>query len=384
MRSSRVLTWNSGWSAAVAVGAVLGTSLLAACSAAPPTGAAPPPVAPQQSYEQTLAGFKQIEEAARKEGKVVIYGTRSEPGTTEDIQFFNRFYPEIEVDFLQTSTPAKLERSRAETATGRRLADVVTIGPGAAEVEICEEGHTIHYTAPTFLDPSVKWDPDPRRQGMDTCFLYATVSPYMFMINTRLVPPDQEPRSWRDLADPKWQGKIALHDPARTGGGNHVFSALRQNVGTDVVRGILANSTIFPQSRDAQARVASGDFAIVVPTSVSGFADFEGAPVKLIVPEEGYVALTVGSGGDVYKDAPHPNAARVWVNFWYTREGQTQSGRTEIPGRSDVAASDNPYLSPHLKRMPGTPFTTEWSKTVSQQDIELARQILRELGKAPG
>ena len=348
-------------------------------TATPPPSPTPLP-AEIAAYQASLTEFEQVEAAARQEGKLVIYTSpsRSEPITTLRLEAFNKRYPEIEVDVVGVSNSGHLERIRAETALSRREGDIGESGATVIFVH-WDEGHTINYIPPALIDPDAEWAVFPKVAGMDSGVLFSRLLVYGIFVNTDLVSEGDEPKSYADLLDPKWEGEVAFRDPSRRGGGNHIFSALRQYYSADFMRSILANSTIIAASSEVARTVARGDHSVSAPINVGNLVALQDAPVKLIIPAEG--ALSILSGGlMIYKDAPHPNAAKVWTNFWLTKEGQDVFGLETTPFLigADIA---HPLLDPTIPRIPLTPFPQQWASTTAIADLALANDILKELGK---
>ena len=304
--------------------------------------------------------------------------SRNEPITTTRIEAFNEAYPEITVDVIGVSNAGHLERARAEAAIGRREADV---GESGATVifQHWEDGLTINYTPPTLLDPNVSWAIFPKVDGPESGVMFSRLLAYFLFVNTRLVPPEERPKSYLELTDAKWKDKCAVRDPSRRGGGNHLFSALRDYHGTDIMRALFENCTVIASGTELARSVARGDHLVSSPVNVGNLVTFQDAPVDLILPEEG--GLSILSGGmALYKDPPHPNAAKVWANFWLTKPGQDIFG-TETTPFMEEANVGHPLLDPSVPRLPGTPYGNEWAVNQAVNEIDIATTMLEELGK---
>jgi len=141
------------------------------------------------------------------------------------------------------------------------------------------------------------------------------------LINTKLVSPGDEPKGWSSLLDPKWKGKILGDDPRALGGGFSTFAVLHDKLGADYVNKLAEQGpTLIREPRMGERRAAQGEFAIYYPFLFNGYGSLKGLPVKAIVPEEGVTFVVFVAS--MIKNAPHPNAALLFINFLLSEEMQ--------------------------------------------------------------
>ena len=149
--------------------------------------------------------------------------------------------------------------------------------------------------------------------------------------NTQLVKP-QEVRSYNDLLDPKWKGRIGLRDPRVPGGGLAMWAFLLDMKGEEYIRK-LAQQEMFVSrnARQIADALAKGNLALTIGVGYRDFDAFLDAnlPVKHLptLKEGSYVSGGNGIVG-ILKNAPHPNAAKVFFNWLLSREGQELHGKT--------------------------------------------------------
>jgi iron(III) transport system substrate-binding protein len=144
---------------------------------------------------------------------------------------------------------------------------------------------------------------------------------YGILVNTRLVTPADEPKSWADLADPKWTGKILADDPRALGGGFNAFVAQHDKLGVDFLKKLADQKLSFSRDlRESERRVARGEFPVYAPFLFNDYSTLRGLPIKAIAPTEGvaYVQFVAS----MVKNAPHPNAALLFIDFLLSDESQ--------------------------------------------------------------
>ncbi len=144
---------------------------------------------------------------------------------------------------------------------------------------------------------------------------------YGILVNTNLVKPADEPKSWKDLLADKWKGKILSDDPRAIGGAQVVFFATHDAFGLDFNQKLAAQNLVLSRDlRNDERRVARGEFPIYIPEQFAFSLDLKGLPVKLILPQEG--SPYIGIVSVILRNAPHPNAARVFINHLLEVETQ--------------------------------------------------------------
>src|SRR3546814_7872667 len=132
--------------------------------------------------------------------------------------------------------------------------------------------------------------------------------------NTELVPEGEGPKSWADLLDPKWKGKVAFTDPANSGSAYATVTMLSElfgggDAGWKTVADLLRNTRIPIKSSPVLQGVGNGEYALGISLEHAGCLwDKKGAPGKVIYRSDGTMTLMEGVG--VIKGGPNPDTAK--------------------------------------------------------------------------
>jgi ABC-type Fe3+ transport system substrate-binding protein len=308
------------------------------------------------------AEWQRLQEAARREGKVAVAGQGFAGFRQGLIDGFQKAH-EISVEYLGLPTGEVLTRIEREAQAGRVSVDV-NIG-GVATCWVAAERGLIDPATNLVVDPALKdpsgWRggalrfvrPTPKLSADFECGLQTAeyVMTDLF-VNPAIVPPDSI-RSWRDLLKPEFKGKIASHDPRRSGASQTTAGYLYYLFGEQYLRDLYAGQevTLTADYRQLAEWVARGTYPIglsLVQAAVEPLRA-EGLAVERLFPDDGPGALTAGSGSVMkIKNGPNPNAAVVFLNWFASKEGQEVFEREiqQMSLRTDVAHQVPSYVIP--------------------------------------
>ncbi len=261
------------------------------------------------------ADWAKVVAAAKTEGGLVLYTALvGVPSNKAIANAFEKKYG-IPVQILEARASELRERMRTEQTAGRFLGDVM-FNSENQHVVINAEDKTLAPHAPV---PNAAQLRDPfKDDGVKSSVM--TIN-YGLLVNNRLVPPGEEPKSWRDLTDPKWKGKILSDDVRAVGGGYVMFYATNEKFGRAYHEAMASQDIKFTrEQREAARRVARGEFAIYIPFITGDAQGLKGLPVRPVMPQEGasYVPYAIA----MLKNPPHPNAARLYIDFMLSDEVQ--------------------------------------------------------------
>jgi len=241
---------------------------------------------------------------------------------------------------------------------------------------------------PALLEPGVEWIVDPLvdvKAGHGHT-LHFSAGGYFLLANNKLVPPEMGPRSYKDLEDPKFKGLILLSEPIGPSPGSRWAAYAWKAYGDEHLRKVIANvKSLTRTETEAPKQIARGEYGIYVHATQGLAADVwklpKPHPFRLIVPDDGVMLLT--GGINLLQGAPHPNAARVLMNYLLTRPAQ-QIAADEAGGpfiRKDVKPAV-PELAHFTtaKPFPNNPDTFEFGSKLFFPWSVKAEPFLKQYG----
>jgi len=279
-----------------------------------------------------LGEWNRLIEAARKEGRLVIYASTIGDARMAITKAFTEKYG-IPIEFVQGRGAELVQRLNTERSAGIYQVDAGFQGLTTFFNQMQAMNMTVPLE-PMFMLPEVK---DPTKwRGRQIPFVdkkktvvafVATAAPYV-VINTELVK-EQEITSNEDLLAPKWKGKIVINDPTLAGNGAEWFSfimlaAYERPKGEAYMKRLVAQEpAVIRDQRLLIEWVAKAKYPISLASDQGETTKMihAGAPVKFLNVKEG-LPLTSGPVNlMVFDRAPHPNAAKLFVNWCLSREG---------------------------------------------------------------
>ena len=256
--------------------------------------------------------------AAKKEGKVAFY-------TAMDLAFAQRLGKAFEAKY--PGIAARVERSGAERIFTRIGQEYKSNIHAVDVVNTADQAHCIVWKRSGWLQPYMPEDVakhfdkvyyDPDGLHVTTRIL---VSPLGY--NTSLVKKEDAPKSFKDLLDPKWAGKMVKAHPAYSGTIMNATFQIARDLGWEYFEKLAKQRIMQVQSAtDTPKKISLGERAVMVDGAgylVIRYKE-DGQPVEIVYPEEG-TPLTTGPSA-IFKAAPNPNAARLFQNWMHSREAQ--------------------------------------------------------------
>jgi iron(III) transport system substrate-binding protein len=325
------------WLRIAALAVVVLVGMACAPAAAPsPSASAAPPAGPSAGPDRAAAEWEEILAAARREGRVNVIGPGSSGLPDVLPNEFMKAYPDIRVDYNGMLGPHIPPKILNERAAGQYLTDLVIHGTSTI-LKGLMAGNALDPIRPYLVGPDVRdpnqwlggrYDFADNEQQYD--FVFGAYVKIAFGYNPSLVNPD-EIKSWKDLLDPKWKGKMAMQSPLAAGPGQSTASYWYTNpdLGPSYVERMIKEQGLVFSRDDRQIAdwVARGQYPIgfgIGDNSLLGFWE-RGLNIRPMpgswLREQPYVTAGVSSLA-VLNQPPHPNALKVYLNWLLGPEGQ--------------------------------------------------------------
>jgi iron(III) transport system substrate-binding protein len=251
--------------------------------------------------------------AAKEEGQLIFNTERiEEVGGKEGLALFEKRFPGITVEFSGIAGSELPSRISAEAKAGKVSIDIFRADPDRAIV-LHDAGLLLELDPAELTDQEVK-------TFLDNTFIKLSDHISNFAYNTDLVKPEEAPKTYEDLLDPKWKGKLALD--ARGGQIAHLLSnkIWDETKFWDFVKALKAQEPLWTtRNTEAMAKITSGEGYIGTGSyaAVEELKD-KGAPIEFLFLSP---SLAQVRGASIVKGAPHPNAAKLFLGWLLSPEG---------------------------------------------------------------
>lgn len=358
-----------------------------------------------QVNEKTTSGrweleWKKTMLEAKKEGRVVIASGRGPEIRTPVGEAFQKKYG-IVVEWLAGGDSELSAKLFTERRAGIYATDLFITG-GNTTISRFKPGGVLSPLPPAFILPEVKdlsawWDGklpflDKNNNLIFSMSLYPQ---HPLQYNTKMVKRD-ELSSYQGLLNPKWKGKIVIQDPLITGGMLKWFSVMTEEafgpiLGFDYVKKLVEQEPVIMRDRRLVAQwILQGKYPISMNMQLDTvFAEFErqGIPVSVesTTPGEGGYLTTGGNNIVLIDRAPHPNSARLFINWLLSKEGQILWSRAGVKHSTRIDIPPPEEIEPLIiKREMGLKYVnadTEELLLKTDKYIERAREIFAPLLK---
>ena len=251
---------------------------------------------------------------AKQEKEVVWYTTTSAADNQAIVAGFNRKYPSLKVQTLRTTGEKLRQRVLTETSSGQYFADALS--SNSMEMELLKSRNLLQpYDAPEAANyPAATKD---RERYFTAIYARNFVMGY----NTAMIPEKDRPKDWPDLLDPKWNGKIGIDEEEFEWYGTLIDYWGRERAGK-FIRALAAQQPQLRRGHSLLAQLlAAGEFpiSIVFPFEIEQLKR-RGAPVDWSATSDPIVTSINVIG--LAAKAPHPNGAKLLINYILSEEGQ--------------------------------------------------------------
>ncbi|MGK7861248.1 ABC transporter substrate-binding protein [Falsiroseomonas sp. E2-1-a4] len=314
---------------------------------------------------------RQLYEAARREGEITWYSGQYNAETSEAVgRAFSERYPGVRCNVVRSTSQVAFQRLSQDARANVAQCDVFSSTNSGHFVQLKRERRLMQFRPENAagLLPAIR-NADP-----DNFFHTSFLGLFLMTHNTRLVSEADAPKSWQDVLDPKWKDKLAVGHPGFSGAIGVWAVQMRKMYGWDYYTRLERNNPqIGRSSQDPVTTLNAGERSVglCVPVGTTQLAISRGNPLRLIYPTEGVLAAISPSA--IIANAPHPNAAKLFMEF-QAGKGLSETVRKTFnePLRADVPPpeggrplADVTLLAPSLEEQEkGVPEVREaWRDT---------------------
>jgi iron(III) transport system substrate-binding protein len=295
-----------------------------------------------------LALLASTRPAWAQEDALVIRATTDETEAADLLAGFRALYPSIAVFYAKVNSSQLYDEFVADAASGRGTADIIWNAAMDLQIKLVNDGYAARYMSPEAegLPPWAVW----RNEAYGI-----TAEPVAIAYNRKLLPPGLAPRTHADVArlltgyPELWKGKVAAYDPERSGVG---FLFLTQDLDItsrtwEIVRALgQVGVKLYTTTDTMLDRVVAGEALLAY--NVFGAYALERArrdsSLGVVLPAD-YTLLT-SRIAFIPKQARHPEAARLFMDFMLSQEGQSRlAARSVTPARPEARTPDDPIAN---------------------------------------
>lgn len=354
----------------------------------PATAKAAAPAAAQPAAPTSQADWQQVVAEAKKEGKVVV-NTFPGDGYARALRAFSQAYPEVKLEQTSLHSQDFSPRITQERQAGVFTWDIALI-PTSTALQVLRPAGVWDPVRPAIMLPEVK-DDKVWRDGFEAgfldkdkqlCYAFVLNRSSTVCINTTQVD-EGELKSIKDLFAPKWKGKLLLADVRTMGDTFWPMTIARLQVGDDLIKQLFVDqeATLSRDVRQITEFMVRGKHPIAIGVSLPVLQDFQrqglGQELKYVtLPEVDYQSSGQGVVWLVNR-APHPNAAKLFINWLLTKDGQAVWAKElEVNSRYAGIEPGNPntVMPPGLK-LPQIDVEETLPEIIKTQDI--AKQVIK-------
>ena len=261
-------------------------------------------------------------------GEVVLYSSNSVDAINAVTEEFNKKYPDIHISPVRGSTGAMMQRIKAEA--GAPKADIFWSG-GFSVLRLYQPYFEPYRSPETagvqegYKEPGGLWS------GTNAHVM-------VIMVNKRALKGDAPPKTWSDLANPRWKDRLVVSDPEKTSSSLATLWGIEQTLGKEPLKGIAKNATIVNTASQVYDGVAKGEFAVgmTMEYAAQEYVANGDKDIEIVYPSEG--TFIAPEGMALVKGGPNPGDAKKFYDFLASKQAQEMLVRKfyRRPIRDDV------------------------------------------------
>jgi iron(III) transport system substrate-binding protein len=266
-----------------------------------------------------MEGFKTCAnvEKAEAEGAFTLYSTDPEKGQVALLKAFTDQFPKIKTSYVRLQAGALYAKILAERQAKSYLADVMVISDMGMVQDFTRRGGYRQYVSPEMAAYKPEYKSKPEGSWTWACIIVSGIA-----YNPNVVKPEEAPKKWEDLLDPKWKDALNVK-VSNSGLQMSAWYVLKPILGDAYFQKLGENKPrAFDSYVQQYGRVIDGQDKAIMAAQYSGFVEYKakGAPIEFVAPETGLPSAQQSAG--IVSDAPHPNAAELFMDWFLSPVGQ--------------------------------------------------------------
>lgn len=293
-------------------------------------------------------------------GKIMIY-TSIYPDIIDMVKpVIKKSLPALEVDWFQGGTEKVIAKMAGEMEAKKIAADALMVADPSYYYTLKDQKLLLDYASPAAKDVIIEKD-------KDGAWTPVRISNMIIAYNTSKLKPEDAPKTWQDLTDPKWKGKIAMPNPLLSGTAFVAAAALSEKYGWEYFEKLKANGLRVEEGNSAiQNKLLTGEYlaVMILEENILKMIETKKEPVKVVYPDDGVIVVPSPIG--VMAASKNPAGAKAAVDWWLSKAGQ----ETIVTGwmhsvRGDVKP---PNGAPALNTFYGKAMKTDWVKFSKEKE----------------
>jgi len=315
------------------------------------------PAAPAPAFD----GEKALHEAAKKEKEFTWYTAHYNSETAAALcQGFEKKYPGVKCNYIRTTAQVAYQRLAQDQKAGIAQASVISSTDQSHYTKMKQDGWLQPYKPKNLAElvDAFRSFNDP-----DDMFIATAAGLVLITYNTSVVSASEAPKKWTDLADPRWKNKVSIGHPGFSGYVGTWVVQMKKLYGWDYFKKLELNKPRIGRSINDTVTMLNAKESIVAagPSATTLESRAKGNPLAVVYPEDGAILMVSASG--IVKNAPAPNAAKLFMEYLLSREG------------NDVMVSQHQDpVNKHVKPMAGAKSIAD-VKTIRPTPVEIEKGI---------
>ena len=299
-------------------------------------------------------------------GTVMIY-TSIYPDIIELVKpALKKQFPDLDIQWFQAGTEKVMAKVAGEIEAKKVQADLLMVADPSYYLTLKEQNLLLKYDAPNRKDVKLNKDAEGYWTGV-------RISNMIIAYNTAKVSEADAPKSFKDLLDPKWNGKVAMPSPLLSGTAYVTAGVLSDKYGWDYFEKLKANGLKIEEGNSAiQNKLLRGEYhaVIILEENILKLAA-KGEPVKVVYPADG--TIVIPSPIAIFNTSKNQDAAKAVLDWWLSKEGQEVVVKGWMHSvRDDVQP---PKGAPALKTFAEKSAPPDWAKL--SKDNEKIKETFR-------